>query len=312
MPETVTVLGGGGFLGSAIVDRLLDEGHAVRVFERPGIAPYRSFKQGEDVTWIEGDFGHIPDIQKALAEATAVVHLVCTTRPKSSNDEPIYDVQSNVVASLQLLEEMRQMGIKKILFASSGGTVYGPPISTPIKEEHPTNPTTSYGITKLTIEKYLLLERSLHGLQPVILRVANPYGERQRVQYAQGVVAAFLKRALAEEPIEIWGDGTVVRDYLHVADVAEAFAASLSYQGDACIFNIGSGAGTSLNELASILSEQLGRDLKVIYQAARDFDVKSNVLCCERARHELNWQPQISMASGLKRTLTWLQTQADG
>lgn len=312
MPETVTVLGGGGFLGSAIVDRLLAEGHAVRIFERPRIKPYRDFSSEEDVEWVEGDFGHIPDMRLALQGATAVVHLVCTTRPKSSNDEPIYDVQSNVISTLQLLEEMREMGIRKILFASSGGTVYGPPLSTPIQEEHPTNPTTSYGITKLTIEKYLLLERALHGLQPVILRVANPYGERQRVEYAQGVVAAFLKRALAREPIEIWGDGSVVRDYLHVADVAEAFAAALSYQGDACIFNIGSGAGTSLNELASLLSQQLGRDLDVMYQAARDFDVKSNVLCCERAGHELQWQPQISMASGLKRTLTWLQSQDNG
>lgn len=309
MPERVTIFGGGGFLGSAIIDRLLADGHAIRVFERPRIKPFRTFTQAENVEWIEGEFGHIPDIQIGLEAATAVVHLVCTTRPKSSNDEPIYDVQSNVISTLQLLGKMREMGIRKILFASSGGTVYGPPLYTPINEEHPTNPTTSYGITKLTIEKYLLLEKALHGLQPVILRVANPYGERQRVEYAQGVVAAFLKRALAREPIEIWGDGSVVRDYLHVADVAEAFAAALGYQEDRCIFNIGSGAGTSLNELATILSEQLGRDLEVIYQAARDFDVKSNVLCCERARQELHWQPQISMASGLKRTLTWLQTQ---
>jgi UDP-glucose 4-epimerase len=307
MTGVVTVFGGGGFLGSAIVDRLLDEGHTVRVFERPRIQPHRAFTAGEKIDWVEGDFGHIPDIRQALKGADAVVHLVCTTRPKSSNDEPIFDVQSNVVSTLQLLEEMRQFGIQKLLFASSGGTVYGPPIQTPINEDHPTNPTTSYGITKLSIEKYLQLEQLLHGLRPVILRVANPYGERQRVEYAQGVVAAFLKRALAGEPIEIWGDGSVIRDYLHISDVARAFSAALNYQGMGRVFNIGSGSGTSLNELVQILSELLEQDLDVIYQSAREFDVKSNVLCCERARQELGWQPEISMAAGLRRTLAWLR-----
>ncbi|MEY4353698.1 MAG: hypothetical protein RLZZ609_1939 [Cyanobacteriota bacterium] len=308
-PEIVSVLGGGGFLGSAIADRLLNEGHRVRIFERPRIQPYRAFAEGEGVEWIEGDFGHLPDMRLALEGATAVIHLVCTTRPKSSNDEPIFDVQSNVIATLQLLEEMRQLGIKKMLFSSSGGTVYGPPIRTPIDEDHPTNPTTSYGITKLTIEKYLQLEKQLHGLQPVILRVANPYGERQRVEYAQGVVAAFLKRALAGEPIEIWGDGSVIRDYLHVEDVADAFATALHYKGDATVFNIGSGSGTSLNELVQILSKQLGQELEVTYKPARDFDVKSNVLCCKRAQKELPWQANISMAAGLERTLAWLRDQ---
>ncbi|MFN9991152.1 MAG: NAD-dependent epimerase/dehydratase family protein, partial [Cyanobacteriota bacterium] len=135
------------------------------------------------------------------------------------------------------------------------------------------------------------------------------YGERQRVEYAQGVVAAFLKRALAGEPIEIWGDGSVIRDYLHVEDVADAFATALHYKGDATVFNIGSGSGTSLNELVQILSKQLGQELEVTYKPARDFDVKSNVLCCKRAQKELPWQANISMAAGLERTLAWLRDQ---
>lgn len=113
MAEVVTVFGGGGFLGSAIVDSLLLKGHAVRVLERPRIQPHRTFGDGEKVEWFEGDFGHLPDIQMALEQATAVIHLVCTTRPKSSNDEPIYDVQSNVISTLQLIQEMRDLGIKK-------------------------------------------------------------------------------------------------------------------------------------------------------------------------------------------------------
>ncbi|MGA1304243.1 MAG: NAD-dependent epimerase/dehydratase family protein [Cyanobium sp.] len=310
MGEVVTVFGGGGFLGSAIVDSLLLEGHAVRVLERPRIQPHRTFGDGEQVEWFEGDFGYLPDVQLALEQATAVIHLVCTTRPKSSNDEPIYDVQSNVISTLQLLQEMRDCGIKKLIFASSGGTVYGPPVSTPITEDHPTNPTTSYGITKLMIEKYLLLEKHLHGLQATSLRVANPYGERQRVEYAQGVVAAFLKCALSGTPIEIWGDGSVIRDFLHIADVAAAFSSALNYKGPDSVFNIGSGSGLSLNELVSILSAELGRELEVIYKPGRDFDVKSNVLCCRRAQQELGWQPKISMEAGLSRTVTWLAEHA--
>jgi UDP-glucose 4-epimerase len=309
MTSVVTVLGGGGFLGSAIVDQLLAEGHRVRVLERAHNQPHRVFGPNEPVEWLPGDFREPQDIKTALKNATAVVHLAWSTRPKSSNDQPIFDVQSNVVASLQLLEEMRTQGIRKLLFASSGGTVYGPPIRTPIEEDHPQQPTTSYGITKLTVEKYLLLAKELHGLRPLILRMANPYGERQRVEGAQGVVAAFLQRALAGEPIEIWGDGTVIRDFLHVADVSRACGAALRYEGEECVFNIGSEAGTSLNALVDLLSELLGRELEVIHQPGRNFDVKSNVLCCRRARQELNWAPAIGMAEGLRRTLDWLRAQ---
>lgn len=307
MTGLVTVLGGGGFLGSAIVDQLLAEGHPVRVLDRGHNQPHRAFTTNERVEWLSGDMRDAATVKDVLKDASAVVHLAWSTRPKSSNDEPIFDVQSNVVGTLQLLEEMRIQGIKTILFASSGGTVYGPPLHTPIAEDHPTNPTTSYGITKLAVEKYLLLERELHGLRPVILRMANPYGERQRVAGAQGVVAAFLQRALAGQAIEIWGDGTVIRDFLHVADVSRACGLALRYTGEACVFNIGSGAGTSLNELVRLLSELLGRELEVMHQPARSFDVKSNVLCCQRARRELQWEPVIGMAEGLRRTLDWLQ-----
>lgn len=294
------------------MDRLLADGQAVRVLERPRNQPHRAFAASEQVEWLSGDFRQLADVSAALKDASAVVHLVWSTRPKDSNEDLIFDVQSNVIATLQLLEEMRRQGIKTILFASSGGTVYGPPLRTPIDEDHPTNPTSSYGITKLTVEKYLLLSRDLHGLRPIILRMANPYGERQRVAAAQGVVAAFLERALAGRAIEIWGDGTVIRDFLHVEDVGRACSAALRYPGERAIFNIGSGSGTTLNELVRLLSELLGRELEVRHQPGRSFDVKSNVLCCQRAHQQLNWQPAIGMAEGLARTLAWLREQGPG
>src|SRR5665811_538277 len=141
------IFGGGGFIGSAIADRLLRDGHAVRIFERPRVEPFRIFKANEKVEWITGDFLSTHDVGEAIEGADVVLHLVSTTLPKSSNDDLIYDVQSNVVGSLQMLNAMVARNVRKIVFISSGGTVYGIPKYLPIDEEHPTDPLVSYGIT---------------------------------------------------------------------------------------------------------------------------------------------------------------------
>lgn len=305
----ILIFGGGGFIGSTIADRLLADGHALRIFERPRVAPYRRFAPAESVEWISGDIASAHDLADALAGVDAVMHLVSTTLPKGSNDDTVYDVQSNVVATLQMLDAMVRLRIQRIVFISSGGTVYGTPRYLPIDEAHPTDPLVSYGITKLTIEKYLHLYQHLHGLRPVILRVANPYGERQRIETAQGAVGVFVDRALAGVPIEIWGDGSVTRDYIHVQDVANAFARALVYEGSQTCFNVSSGVGVSLNELVAQLSGVLERQIAVDYRAARPFDVKLNVLSNERARRELGWAPSIDMRSGLARTVEWMRSQ---
>jgi len=307
----VLILGGGGFIGSAIADRLLVDGHTLRIFERPRVQPYRMFASHESVEWIDGDLSSMHDVADAVDGMDAVMHLVSTTLPKRSNDDPIYDVQSNVVASLQLLDAMMQKKVTKMVFISSGGTVYGAPQYLPVDEAHPTEPQVSYGITKLTIEKYLSLYRQLHGIRPVILRVANPYGERQRIETAQGAVGVFVHRALRGQPIEIWGDGSVTRDYIHVQDVAEAFARALTYNGDRICFNISAGVGISLNELVGMLSEVLGQSLDVRYLPGRSFDVKVNVLSNALVHQELGWVPCIGMREGLKRTVEWMRQRLE-
>lgn len=249
----------------------------------------------------------VHDISRAIEGTDAILHLVSTTLPKTSNDDPIYDVQSNLVGSLQMLNAMVALNIKDIVFISSGGTIYGDPIYVPLDESHPTNPNVSYGITKLAIEKYLLMYRRQHGLRPRILRVANPYGERQRIETAQGAVGVFLHRALHDLPIEIWGDGSVVRDYLHVSDVANAFAASLCYRGSESVFNISSGTGTSLNELLTILESVLGKAIERRYLPGRSFDVPISVLDNALAQRELGWQPKLSLYEGIRRTADWLK-----
>jgi UDP-glucose 4-epimerase len=301
------VLGGGGFLGSHLVDALLGAGHYVRVFERPNLSHYRVFRPEESVEWLEGDFVNGESVRIAIEGCEVIFHLASTTLPRPSNDNPAYDVATNVGGTLNVLELARDAGVRRVIFSSSGGTVYGVPGQIPISESHPTDPICSYGITKLAIEKYLHLYRQLHGLDYCVLRLANPYGERQRISTAQGAVAVFLHRALHQLPIEIWGDGSVVRDYFHVSDAVAAFLRALDYEGSRRIFNIGSGESLSLNQLLAEIELLLGRPVRRRYIAGRSFDVPANVLDISAARDELGWRPQISFADGMARTLAWMQ-----
>jgi UDP-glucose 4-epimerase len=303
----ITIFGGGGFIGSTVADRLLLDGHALRIFERPRVEPYRRFAASEHVEWVTGDLMSVHDVAAAVDGADVVLHLVSTTLPKSSNDDPVYDVQTNLVATLQLLGAMVAKQVRKIVFISSGGTVYGNPVRLPIDESHPTDPRVSYGITKLAIEKYLLMYRHLHGIQPVILRVANPYGERQRVETAQGAVAVFLRKALLGETVEIWGDGSVTRDYVYIGDVAEAFARAVDYEGAKSVFNVCSGTGTSLEQLLAVIERVLDHKVERRYLPGRPFDVPVSVLANDLARQELEWQPRVGLDEGIRRTAGWMR-----
>ncbi len=302
------VLGGGGFIGSAVVDRLLLDQHTVRIFERPDVKPYRVFTGSEQVGWQGGDLQNVEHINDALDDIDIVFHLVSTTLPKNSNDDPVYDVQSNLVATLRLLIAMAAKGVRRMVFISSGGTVYGPPQYIPIDEKHPTEPKVSYGITKLAIEKYLVMYEALHGIKATILRVANPFGERQRIATAQGAVGVFLHRAMHGETIEIWGDGNVTRDYIYISDVAEAFIKAAEYQGTKNVFNIGSGSGTSLNELLTTMESVLGGPIARQYLPGRAFDVMVNVLDTSLAATELGWRPKVSLPEGITRTVAWTKS----
>lgn len=301
--KKILVLGGGGFIGSAITDQLLNNGHFVRVFERSRTKAYRPFEPHEKIDWMIGDFISAHDIENALTDIDIVIHLVSTTLPSSSNDDPIHDVQSNVVSTLQLLNGMRKKNTKKIIYASSGGTIYGNPILTPINEMHPTNPICSYGITKLTIEKYLLLYQELYNIEPAILRISNPYGKRQPTDKAQGAIGIFLHHALKNETIDIWGDGSISRDYIHISDVADAFLKLTQYEGKEVIFNIGSGQGTSINDLIQRIEEITGNTISRRYLPSRNFDIPLNILDITRAKKLLGWKPKISLRDGLIKTV---------
>jgi UDP-glucose 4-epimerase len=308
MKKRFLILGGAGFIGSHLCDALLLAGHSVRLFDRLGIAPHRAFGQDEAVEHFQGDFTSETEMQRAVQGCQVVFHLVSTTLPKTSNDDPVYDVESNVVGTLKLLEAARRAGVQKIVFVSSGGTVYGVPKSIPIAETHPTDPVSSYGIGKLMIEKYLYLYQTLHGLDYCVLRLANPFGERQRANSAQGAVAVFMHRAVNSMPIDIWGDGSVVRDYIYIADVTDALLKAAAYVGQERLFNIGSGQGKSLNEILSAIESLLSKPVARQYLAGRAFDVPVNVLDISHARDNLLWSPKISFEAGLAKTLLAAQT----
>ncbi len=301
------VLGGAGFIGKHLCRALVAAGHTVKSCDLPPVAG-NSWPDIEGVTWLAGDIARAESMMAALVDAEIVFHLVSTSIPKTSNDDPHADLQKNVAASLRLFDAI--VGLPrppKILFVSSGGTVYGIPKTIPIPEDHPTDPLCAYGVGKLAIEKYLALYGHLHRLDYRILRMANPYGPEQPLSRGQGVIPVFLSWALRDEPLEIWGDGSVVRDYFHVDDLCAALLATMDYDGPERTFNIGSGSGCSLNDLIAIISRLLGREVACCYLPARACDVPVNVLDISRAVTHLGWQPRVALDEGLAGLLPWLR-----
>lgn len=296
------VLGGSGFIGRQLVHQLAQNGHFVRVYD------WLPFPDG--LTCSEYFRAFIEDVntlQRALSGVEVVYHLVCTMHPKTSNDHPIYDVESNVVNTLGVLQACRDAGIRRFVFISSGGTVYGVPQMLPIEETHPTEPICSYGITKLMIEKYLHLYHVLYGLDYMILRTANVYGEGQDPHQGQGAVAAFLGCISQGRSIEVWGDGSVIRDYIHVEDIARALLMAAEQTPKDRILNVGSATGISLKELIHLIKGITGKEITVNYGPGRPFDIPEVVLDTRRIREQMGWQPKVMIHDGLERTWRWLK-----
>jgi UDP-glucose 4-epimerase len=300
------VIGGGGFIGSHLCEALLAGGHEVRVFDRLD-ARFLAQVKDAGASVYTGDFLNQAELRDVLTDYEVVYHLISATVPQTSNDNPIFDVEANILGTLRLLDAAKDAHVKKIIFASSGGTVYGIPKEIPIKEIHPTDPTSSYGITKLTIEKYLYLYSTLYGLNYCILRIANAYGERQPITGTQGVIGAFLDKALHNAEITVWGDGTIMRDYIYVGDIVSAFIKAGMYESEPRVFNVGAGRGHSLNDIISVIENIVQVPLQVKYLEGRQFDVPINVLDISRAKLHLNWEPKVWLDEGILCTLQWMQ-----
>lgn len=304
------VLGGGGFIGSHLVEALLASGHEVAVFDHPS-ARHLGYLQTRGISIFTGDFLKWGEASLPLSGFDVIYHLISTTVPQTSNDNPASDVETNVLGTLRMLDEARKAGVKKIIFSSSGGTVYGIPQEIPIKEIHPTDPTSSYGICKLAVEKYLHLYWALHGLDYNILRISNAYGARQPARSTQGVISAFLDKVLKGNELLIWGDGSIIRDYIYVSDIVDAMVKTAYYQGEHKIFNIGAGQGHSIKDIISSLEQILRRPLQLRYMPARKFDVPVNILDISRALKYLAWEPRVGLHDGISRAYEWAMQSAD-
>jgi len=300
----ILVLGGAGFIGTHIVDGLISQGHQVRVLDRAS----RSIIDG--VETINVDISDVMALSEALVGIDAVIHLISTSVPSTSNKDPISDVQGNLINTLKLLDVMRQMDVKRIIYFSSGGTVYGVPIEVPIKETHPTNPICSYGIVKLTIEKYLHMYTELYGMDTTILRPSNPYGPGQGHMGVQGFIGTCIHSALTNSKLTIWGDGSVIRDYLFISDMVAATLATVNLPHSG-IYNISSGVGYSLNEVIKIVEEKTKKRIITDYKVKRDFDVQEMILDNQKAKSKLNWSPSISLKIGIEKTIDNILTKTN-
>jgi UDP-glucose 4-epimerase len=300
----VLVLGGNGFIGSHVVDALLAAGHAVRVLSRRPEA-FRPPLAG--VTYLAGDLSDQVLLLQALDGVEAVFHLAGSTVPATAEADPVADVQSNLIGTLGLLQAMERAGVRRLVYLSSGGTVYGVPEVTPVPETHLLRPVGSYGIVKVAIEHYLAREvRS--GLLPVVIRASNPYGPRQSGRGIQGFISAAMTALLRGTQVEIWGDGSVVRDYLHVQDLAALCLHGLSATGPVTV-NGGSGRGLSLRAVLAALEQVTGQEIRPTYRPGRAVDVPVSVLDVTRAREVFGWQPRIALEDGLAQTWDWMRAR---
>lgn len=298
----VLILGGCGFIGDHIVKELANNGVPLVVFD----ARADQSKSSPVCVYIQGDFSDEAMLERVIGsqDITHVIHLVSTTLPKSSNEDKSYDLSSNVIQTLVLLDLCVKYKIKKILFMSSGGTIYGAPRSVPVDEFHPNNPICSYGISKLTIEKYLFLYNQLYGLNYIALRAANPYGPGQNPHSGQGIVANFVHKMLSQQPIEVWGDGNIVRDYFYIQDLANLTKIALTSK-EIGVFNAGSGVGVSINALVKVLEAVTNYPAEIIYKEQRSLDVPSIVLDCTAAESILGWRARTTLQAGIEDYVYW-------
>ena len=308
----ILITGGNGFIGSHLVNQLAASGqHRVTVFDlypRPyGVLP-------EGARHIQGTLSNVNLIRQTLVDQgiEVVYHLAWSTIHETALKNPAADIEQNLIPSVNLLEACLDADVKQFMYLSSGGTVYGIPEALPINENHPTCPVSAYGITKLTVEKYVQMYSYLHSMDYTIFRPSVPYGPYQNPHRRQGAVSVFIYHALRGEPVTIWGDGEVQRDYFYIDDLTRALLAGLDSRAAVnAVINLGGAEVHTLNQLVATIEEVLKVKIRVQYEAARKFDVPHLQLDIRTAREILGWQPELSLPEGIARTAEWIKSITD-
>ena len=299
----ILVIGGNGFIGSHLAD-ILRINHKVTVFDR---SPNRFVKEFEGVKYIYGEFNDVSLLKRALENVNIVYHLLNTTVPLTANMDPVFDVQSNLVGTLNLLELIGKSEVSRFIFTSSGGTVYGNPQYLPMDENHPCNPIGSYGIVKNTIEHYVKMYSQNKGFSYLIVRPSNPYGPRQNYKGNQGLIAKLIYSGLTQENFTIWGDGSAIRDYIFIQDLVDFLKVS-GLSDKSGTYNIGSGNGKSINEIVEMLSGVMATLPPIEYVEKNGFFVEKVVLNMENSHRDFDWKPKTTMEEGLAVHYSWMNS----
>lgn len=300
------VLGGNGFIGSHLVRALLLAGARVRILDRPGSL------RGDEIAGVQylfGDFSDPSIVAEALIDVDVVAHLVSTTVPGSASADPVADITGNLIGSVKFLEQMRSSGVRRIVYLSSGGTVYGNTDAQLLREDSPTDPISSYGTVKLAVEKYLAVYASQYGIRPTVLRVSNPYGPNSRHIGLQGIIPTFFSRLIDTQPIRIWGTGDNIRDYIYISDLSSAILKSIE-QDKPGVYNVGSGIGVSIREIIQIVTEVSAITPQIDYLPDRPFDVKRVVLDVSKFSQTFDWNATVELREGCQMYWNWLTSKA--
>ncbi|HSE57872.1 MAG TPA: SDR family oxidoreductase [Nitrospiraceae bacterium] len=299
----VLVTGGAGLIGSHLVDRLVQEGHDVVVVDNLSTGKRKNVNRA--ATFYKAD------IQSSRLERvfrnerpSVIMHLAAQMNVRRSVDDPMFDASVNILGTLNVIEQAARHGARKVVFASSGGAIYGEQDIFPAPESHPTRPLSPYGISKLSGEHYLSYYQRASGIQAVSLRFANVYGPRQDPEGEAGVVAIFIQKMLTGEQPVINGNGRQTRDFVFVEDVVEANLLVMG-QGIEGVFNVGTSSETTVNELFAILKELTKSDCKEVHGPAKKGEQLRSTIDATKLRQQLGWEPKVGLSEGLRKTVEY-------
>jgi UDP-glucose 4-epimerase len=305
------VTGGAGFIGSTLVDRLLSDGHEVTVVDdlsRDSLANLADARESGRLTVHRLDINDpsLPDVM-ATAAPEVVYHLAAQIDVRHSVADPRGDATRNVLGTISVAEAARNAGVRKVVFASSGGAIYGTPEDLPVAENTPINPLSPYAASKVAGEVYLNTYRQLYGLNCTHLALANVYGPRQDPHGEAGVVAIFAGALLTGGATKVFGDGGNTRDYLYVGDVVSAFVAASGDAGGGRRYNIGTGVQTSDRELHTLVAQAANASDEPQAAPARLGDLRASALDASAAAADLGWRPEVDVAEGVRRTVDYFR-----
>lgn len=286
--KSIFILGGGGFIGKTLAEEFLNRGYRVAVYDTLGEEQFENFEKKKELIIYKGNMEEYEKMEEVLKKEKpdAIFHLVCNILPGSREDEVLKYMDLNMNSTLKLFEIMRDTKVKKLVYVSSGGAIYGANGKSINNEDDELKPINFYGWIKYAIEKYIKAYHNIYGFDYLIVRPSNPFGKYQNINGRQGIVAVVMGKVLKDEKIEIWGDGTVVRDYIPAVDMAGYVAELLDNKNWNRVYNIGSGIGKSIKEILRIIEKVSGKKLNVDYKPGRKEDITVNILDVSRIKKE--------------------------